>query len=102
MASSGPEAKIVAAVVRMLEKRGALVVNIHGSVYSRAGTPDLVGVLPGGVAFCLEVKTPDGVASKLQERAIRRWSERGARAAVVRSVEDAERVCFGDERLEES
>lgn len=54
-----------------------------------AGTPDIIGVLPGGVLFGLEAKVGKGV----QNHAQRVWQARaeliGARYCVVRSVDEA-------------
>lgn len=88
---SGPETKVVQAIVEALEARGAVVVVTHGSRYSLAGTPDLLGVLPGGRALALEVKRPgrsDGTTMK-QRRELWRWAERGAAAGKVASVSEA-------------
>lgn len=89
------ESSVVAAICRELHARGCLFWNIHGSIYSRGGTPDLIGCAPGGVFFALEVKTSAGVASKLQLRAIGKIREGGGRAGVVRSVAEAVEVVFG-------
>lgn len=53
------------------------------------GSPDLVGVLRGGRAFCLEVKDGSGRLEPDQRRwheVARKW---GVFVAVVRSVDDA-------------
>lgn len=53
------------------------------------GSADLVGVIPGGRLFALEVKTSAGRTTPEQLawlRAVRRW---GGFAAIVRSVDDA-------------
>lgn len=54
------------------------------------GSPDLVGVLiPSGVAFCIEVKTPKGRASKEQIAWWRAWGKRGVRGGFANSVAQA-------------
>lgn len=95
-----PESRIVEKIRRALVARGAVVVKIHGSAYTRSGTPDLIGCLPGGRAFALEVKQPgrsDGPAgngaSALQLRELDRWRAAGAVAAVVCSASEALAAC---------
>ena len=51
----------------------------HGGMYGTAGIPDVICCLDGRF-FAFEVKTPDGVVSKLQERTIHKikvagWDE---------------------------
>lgn len=54
------------------------------------GSPDLVGVLiPSGVAFCIEVKTPKGRASPEQLAWWKAWRRRGVRGGFARSVDEA-------------
>ena len=62
---------------------------VHKVMYGQKGSPDLWGVLRGGIAFGCEVKTPEGRASKYQRawwRAARMWGWRGGFA---RSVPEA-------------
>lgn len=75
-----------------LERRGALVVNNHGTAYSGRGVPDLTGVLEGGRAFAIEVKKRDGgETTKVQRASLWKWGKRGALALEARSfVEDVE------------
>lgn len=56
------------------------------------GGPDLVGVLKGGLCFCIEVKTPTGRTSPEQVawwRAAKTWCIEGG---IARSVADALRL----------
>jgi hypothetical protein len=54
------------------------------------GSPDLVGVLiPSGIAFCIEVKTPKGRASVDQLAWWKAWRRRGVRGGFARSVGEA-------------
>lgn len=88
--SSGPESKVVKAITAELERRGALVYNQHGSAYSGRGRPDLLGVLPGGRAFAIEVKAPGKSDSGLglrQRRELWAWACRGA--LTLAGVDDA-------------
>ncbi len=57
------------------------------------GFPDIFGVIaPTGRLFALEVKTKDGKLSEVQEATLVRLREMGARAEVVRSLEEAIKV----------
>ena len=59
----------------------------HGGMYGTAGVPDIIACI-GGVFFAFEVKTAAGRTTKLQEATIRRITDCGGRAVVVRSVAD--------------
>jgi hypothetical protein len=50
--------------------------------------PDIVGVLPGGKALYIEVKTATGRLSPHQEKFLSILENAGAVAFVARSVED--------------
>jgi hypothetical protein len=54
-----------------------------------AGTPDIIGILPGGRFFGLEVKTQTGRVSPAQHAWADRARELGARYQVVRSAREA-------------
>ena len=56
--------------------------------FSQKGIPDLLGVLPGGRAMLIEVKTPTGRVSPEQEDFLARAREAGAVAFVARSPRD--------------
>ena len=65
----------------------------HGGMYGTAGIPDVICCLDGRF-FAFEVKTADGVVTKLQERTIHRIKVAGGHAYVVRSVEDVKAVLW--------
>ena len=66
----------------------------HGDMYGTAGIPDIICCIRGRfVAF--EVKTHTGKTTKLQEHAIRKITECGGTATVVRSLEDVKEVLGG-------
>lgn len=67
------------------------VLKLHGTVYGRAGTPDLLIVAGGRVAL-IEVKRPGGRLTPLQRRELARWSAAGAVTAVCRSAAEVEAV----------
>jgi hypothetical protein len=58
-----------------------------------AGIPDLVIFVPGGRAFCLEVKSADGRVTPEQREMMIRLNSIGVSNAVVRSIEDV-RLAF--------
>lgn len=60
-----------------------------------AGTPDILGALPGGILFGIEVKAPGGKVRPAQAAWIERARASGARAAVVFSAAEALRVYDG-------
>jgi hypothetical protein len=59
--------------------------------FGKVGSGDIVGVLPGGLHFELEVKLPDGKwkTTPEQEAHGRRIRELGGIWAVIRSVDEA-------------
>ena len=61
--------------------------------YGTAGIPDVICCLDGRF-FAFEVKTPEGVVTKLQERTIHRIKVAGGHAYVVRSVDDVKAVLW--------
>ena len=75
--------------LREIRRAGRRVhwLKIHGSGMQRAGEPDLLIVIDGRAFFC-ELKTELNKASALQKRRLAQWRSAGARAEVVRSVDD--------------
>lgn len=66
-------------------------INIHGSVYSEKGTPDIIGCIDTKfVAF--ECKKPKGKPTKIQEHRIKQWLKCGAIAGIVYSLEEAQKL----------
>lgn len=59
------------------------------------GFADLFGVLPGGKAIFLEVKSPKGKPSPAQTNFIAQVSSAGALAGVARSIEDVIKIING-------
>lgn len=64
----GPEAKVKKWVGDFIKRRltGVYLRNIHQSMYSNKGIPDILGCY-GGVFFAIEVKTESGSTTKLQD-----------------------------------
>lgn len=63
----------------------------HGGMYGTAGIPDIICCISGDF-FAFEVKTETGKATKLQEATIRKITDAGGIAVVVRSVEDVQKT----------
>jgi hypothetical protein len=57
----------------------------HGTVYTKAGDPD-VYLLAGGVHIELELKVPGESATPLQLFRLREWEKAGAYTAVIHSI----------------
>lgn len=70
-----------------LDSLGAYYVKTHGSVYSRAGTPDIIACINGRF-IAIEVKRPGGVVSQLQRANLKLIEQAGGVAFVAYSVED--------------
>jgi Holliday junction resolvase len=85
------EQQIQARILRELTKRGVYAVKVISA--SRNGTPDIL-CCHQGEFIGIEVKTPTGRVSKLQEHHL--WAIRaaGGRAMVARSWEDVEKELF--------
>ena len=66
----------------------------HGGMYGTAGIPDIIACVNGRF-FALEVKTPDGKATKLQDATIRKILAAGGTVSVVRSVDEVRAVING-------
>lgn len=57
-------------------------------VMNRAGLPDIYSCSPNGLLWVIEVKTPTGVLSKLQEYHLRMFAHQGAVAFACYGYED--------------
>lgn len=68
---------------------GAKAINIHGSIFSERGTPDVIGCVDGRmVAFECKRTAKEGL-EKIQERRLSEWLVAGA---VVGGVSDVWQV----------
>lgn len=74
-----------------LDGLGAYHVKTHGSVYSRAGVPDIIACV-NGKFIAIEVKRPRGVVSELQKANIELIKRAGGVAFIAYSVEEVKRV----------
>ncbi|MEI3596880.1 MULTISPECIES: VRR-NUC domain-containing protein [unclassified Oceanobacillus] len=82
------EKRIENAIQRYLDSLGAYHIKNHGSIYSRAGTPDITACV-NGKFVAIEVKQPGGVVSPLQAAHIELIRKSGGAAFVAYSLEEA-------------
>lgn len=82
------EKDITAQIRNYLKLKGILHYKAWQGLGSTKGLPDIVGVLPGGKALYIEVKTEAGRLSPHQEKFLNNLELAGAMAFVARSVED--------------
>lgn len=85
------EKAIVNAILKYLKIIGAKAIKIHGTPFSRAGTPDIVGAI-NGRPLALEVKRPGEEETRIQAHELRKWKEAGAITGVVTSVAEAKEI----------
>lgn len=82
-------------VVKIMKYINALpngkAINIHGSVYSEKGTPDIIGCI-GSKFVAFECKKKGGKPTEIQEYRIQQWRKAGAIAHIVYSFDEAKRV----------
>ena len=77
---------------KLQETEGGFWFHPHGSMYSAAGVPDIIGCL-NGCYIAFEVKRPDGGdVTALQKRTLERITEEGGVSAVIRSFEEAKEI----------
>ena len=77
----------------LMEKYGAQCIKHHGSMYSEAGTADILCALPPkGKYLAIEVKLPDKKPTKLQLLWLGKYKEVGAIVGVVTSIKDVDNL----------
>mgnify|MGYP007061956158 FL=1 len=86
--ATNPETLLTKKIVSVLEGFGCFTCKYHASGFTPAGIPDLI-VIRGGVTVWLEIKTPTGSLSKIQEHRHMQMRRYGALIATVRSPEAA-------------
>jgi len=62
-----------------------------GGPMSQKGIPDILGTLPGGRAFYIEIKTETGTIRKEQTDFLDMMRQNGALAFVARCLEDVQK-----------
>lgn len=85
------EAAVVAAVGRLLDKRGAWWFNKGQNGMGRNGIPDIIACYRGRF-LAIEVKSKTGTIRPLQFYELRRAAEAGGHAVVARSADDVRAV----------
>lgn len=85
--ASTKEKQIVDFCIHEIRRRGGYAVKIHGNMYMRQGTPDIIGVL-NGRALAIEAKQVGKNLTPVQRVELGRWAEGGAVTAVIRTRED--------------
>lgn len=83
------ETKIQRQVQDYLKSIGAYCFKVHGSIYMRAGMPDVICCL-NGLFIGIETKDGDNIPSELQKAHIRQIKKAGGLAFVAYSVKDVE------------
>jgi len=82
------ETHLVNDIRSKLIKKGANVIKLHGSSFSRIGEPDLIGCYRGKF-FAIEVKIDHNKLSEIQKYRLNQWKRTGAYVGVARSIDDA-------------
>lgn len=86
MSTSGPEAKVVAAILKEIRDLGGWAIKTHGSMFGAGGEPDVSACIRGRMVQ-IEVKQPGEHPTPRQYEALRRWEAAGALAGWADSVE---------------
>ena len=79
------EAAVVNACTRLLKKRGAWHMNVHGAGTGRNGLPDLIACHHGRF-IAIECKAPRGRIRPLQQHELDRITSAGGHAIVARTT----------------
>lgn len=93
------EKQIENQIKRYLDSLGVWYMKVHGSMYQKAGVPDIICCIKGKF-IGIEVKRPGGIVSPLQQFNINEIHRSGGVAFVAYSVEDV-RQQFDALRLSE-
>lgn len=88
-----PETKLQNKIRKSLEDNGAWVIKIHGSPFTKKGTPDLL-ICYRGYFIGMEIKTPgnESNTTELQDYQLKEIKKAGGVAVVISSVEKANKV----------
>lgn len=82
-----PEKRIENQIKSYLDSIGAYYIKTHGSMFSKAGTPDILACVNGKFVG-IEVKAPGGRVSALQIANIKLINNAGGVAFVAYSLEE--------------
>ena len=72
-------------VIQICKQHAILAVKVDSS--SQRGWPDLTLLLPNGIVLFVELKTPTGRLSKLQEHTHRRMKENNGNVHTIRDID---------------
>lgn len=61
-----------------------------------SGIPDLIGCLPGGHLFALELKVRPNKATRLQDHVIKKIQAAGGKAGVAYDMDDVRKILRGE------
>ena len=96
------ESIVLSGCLRYLQARGLFVWrNNSGATriapdrwisFGKKGSSDILGILPGGRALCVECKAPDGRLSPEQKQFLERVQGLGGLALVVRSWQELDQA----------
>ena len=80
------ESALVHNLLKALNAAGAKAIKIHGSAFSEAGTPDIIGAagFQSGRAFAIECKVGRNQPTALQRQRLHEWECGGAVTAIAR------------------
>lgn len=84
------ESRIEAKIRKYLKFLGCLCLKQDARLIP--GIPDRLVVMPGGLSFFLEIKTPTGVLSRIQKVRISTLEHRNIPVYVVRSLTEVEEI----------
>lgn len=83
------EADIQLQFQKLIIGAGGYCLKNHGSLYSKAGTPDIMGML-GGVTFFIEFKaSAAGKATEKQLLELKKWAAQGAVTGIYHNAKAA-------------
>lgn len=77
-------------IKKWLDQQGYWWMKVHGSMYQKAGVPDIIACIDS-VFVGIEIKRPGGKVSALQQLQIDEINRNGGYAFVAYSVEDVQR-----------
>lgn len=89
------EAKLVKEVKDWIAAHGGKVFKVHGSVFSEAGIPDLVGCLKGGRCVVIECKAPGKKPTPIQVHQVQEFAKCGAVSIIGDDFEKIKKVLMG-------
>lgn len=89
--ASGPEKLVENKIKDYLDSIGSYYIKTHGSMFSKAGTPDIIACINGRFV-AIEVKRAEGgEVSALQKAKIKLIQQAGGIAFVASSLEETKR-----------